>query len=362
MSKRFLKNIAIASSISLTLLGATETAWGMWEELDENSRAIISTQHLMICEQELKATERIEVYSTIIKRIKTGEDYYPNVSILELCPFCKRAGEQSLAVQKMLKQQIFLETSIIDSERATQGIHLTMQAVNERIQSLENESRTAQNVILQTKNANRKSVEDEKEINNFKELEEDNIGSLGTTLITHGMWDDDPSFEKLYARAKIHQIHCLLKSPSTPESVQENAVFDNFLTKNPDGTRQLQVKIFLSRCNDCLSLLKEMKTSGKLMEEKEKKHQRKEESQKHNLILPIEESGSLFSTVKSLRQTKLQHEGIIKNLNEEAEESTEIIKKMMKIIGIKTDDFSDCTGNIFAKKCLDRLNHEMGSL
>ena len=86
-----------------------------------------------------------------------------------------------------------------------------------------------------------------------------------------------------------------------------------------------------------------------------------EQENRNNLISPIEESGSLFSTVKSLRQTKLQQDETIKNLNEEAEESTEIIKKMMKIVGIKTDDFSDCTGNVFAKKCLDRLNHEMGN-
>ncbi|MBL8677153.1 MAG: hypothetical protein JNJ47_07030 [Alphaproteobacteria bacterium] len=87
-----------------------------------------------------------------------------------------------------------------------------------------------------------------------------------------------------------------------------------------------------------------------------------EQESRNNLIPSIEEKGSLFSTVKSLRQIKLQQDETIKNLHEEVEESTKIIKKMMKIIGIKTDDFSDCTGNIFAKKCLDRLNDEMGSV
>ena len=48
----------------------------------------------------------------------------------------------------------------------------------------------------------------------------------------------------------------------------------------------------------------------------------------------------------------------IKNLNEESEKSIEIIKQMMKIVGIKTDDFGDCIGSIFAKKCLDRLNEK----
>ena len=97
-------------------------------------------------------------------------------------------------------------------------------------------------------------------------------------------------------------------------------------------------------------------------QQQEEENNQEIQQQRDKLVVPIEGVESLFSTVKSLRQIKLQHEGIIKNLNEEAEESTEIIKKMMKIIGIKTDDFSDCTGNIFAKKCLDRLNHEMGAI
>ncbi|MBY0293116.1 MAG: hypothetical protein K2W92_07515 [Alphaproteobacteria bacterium] len=73
------------------------------------------------------------------------------------------------------------------------------------------------------------------------------------------------------------------------------------------------------------------------------------------LDFPIEEENYLFSIDKPHRQTKLQLEETIKSLNEEAEQSTEIIKQMMKIVGIKTDDFGDCTGNIFAKKCLDSL-------
>lgn len=83
---------------------------------------------------------------------------------------------------------------------------------------------------------------------------------------------------------------------------------------------------------------------------------------KNNINSSTEEGGSLISTVKYLRKAKIQYEEQIKNLNEEAEESTEIIKEMMKIIGIKTDDFSDCTGNVFGKKCLDRLKDEMGTI
>lgn len=84
----------------------------------------------------------------------------------------------------------------------------------------------------------------------------------------------------------------------------------------------------------------------------------KEEKAKVNIILkPDEEGKSLLSTVKSLREIKLQHEKTIKKLSTETEELTDTIKEMMKVIGIKTDDFSDCSGNIFAKKCLERLRN-----
>ncbi len=45
MSKRFLKTLAVASTICLTLLGSIGAVWGMWEELDENQKCIIKSLH-----------------------------------------------------------------------------------------------------------------------------------------------------------------------------------------------------------------------------------------------------------------------------------------------------------------------------
>ena len=70
---------------------------------------------------------------------------------------------------------------------------------------------------------------------------------------------------------------------------------------------------------------------------------------------PDEEEHSLLSTISSLRTIKLQHEKTIRSITEDAEETAEVLRKLMIVVGIKTDDFSDCTGSIFAKRCLDRL-------
>lgn len=107
----------------------------------------------------------------------------------------------------------------------------------------------------------------------------------------------------------------------------------------------------------------------------------------------IEEGTDLVSTIQELRKINIQSEEKINNLDAEKEslnililtlnnkikdlkeernslysltteqdQSTEIINEMMKIIGVNTDDFSDCTGNVFAQKCLDQLKSTMGLL
>lgn len=103
--------------------------------------------------------------------------------------------------------------------------------------------------------------------------------------------------------------------------------------------------------------------SQRVQEENIRDLSAKEEKIKPHIVPETdEEENSLFSIINSLKKIRLHHEETIKNLNEEAEKSTEIIKKMMKVIGIKTDDFSDCTRNIFANKCLERLNDELGNI
>ena len=196
------------------------------------------------------------------------------------------------------------------------------------------------------------------------------------------MWDEE-NIEDKYEQLRIHRDEHTSKIrtsiPGKGLQKTESEVCGQLFNgkKRPDlkedPLRLQKITQILNSCSNCtimhsekLLINNQLKINKKEEEIQDKKEQViTQNSNKDNAttsIFPIEEGESLFSTVKSLRQTKLQHEGIIKNLNEEAEESTEIIKKMMKIIGIKTDDFSDCTGNIFAKKCLDRLNHEMGSL
>jgi hypothetical protein len=85
-------------------------------------------------------------------------------------------------------------------------------------------------------------------------------------------------------------------------------------------------------------------------------------STEKNLDVPIENKGSLIATVNAFRKAKSEYENIIKKQNEELEESSKIFKDMMEIIGVNTEGFNDCTGIVFARKCLEHLKKEMESL
>ncbi len=48
------------------------------------------------------------------------------------------------------------------------------------------------------------------------------------------------------------------------------------------------------------------------------------------------------------------------SLTAETDGTHKIIKEMMSLIGINTDNYINCTGSFFAEKCLDLLKEEMG--
>lgn len=68
-----------------------------------------------------------------------------------------------------------------------------------------------------------------------------------------------------------------------------------------------------------------------------------------------------------IESVALKQKQLSGSTTDEGELSTEgrtanIIREIMAVIGIKTDDFNDCTGEIFAKKCLDRLKMRKESM
>ena len=74
------------------------------------------------------------------------------------------------------------------------------------------------------------------------------------------------------------------------------------------------------------------------------------------------EKEEIILSINSLKKTQEEKEKEINKLQEEREKTTGYIKEIMKVIGVETKDFGDCTGEIFVKKCLDKLKSEIKSI
>lgn len=155
---------------------------------------------------------------------------------------------------------------------------------------------------------------------------------------------------------------------------EEKKGFDAYKLKSKQDVDNLtKEKDELSSLNLSLQTkqLEKEKEIANLNEEKQTFKKFEEKMTQENDSLK-KEKDDLLSSIGILKKNQEDKEKEITELTEErtklyaltadGDKTAEIIKEMMKVIGVNTDDFTDCSGNIFAQKCLDRLKAEMGSI
>jgi hypothetical protein len=121
MSKKFIKNIVRASAISLIFLGGAETAWGMWNELEEQDQHRIVKAHILDMTKpgeyhlENRSDGRkmipVQVFVPHVP-IHTGGwiDNWPELTIENTCSTCKQdittTHQTKIVPQKLRDQQL----------------------------------------------------------------------------------------------------------------------------------------------------------------------------------------------------------------------------------------------------------------
>jgi hypothetical protein len=107
MSKKFIKNIILTSTISLILLGGTGTAWAMWDELEEYDQHRIVRAHILDItnkgEYKLVSRPGKDHFGRPTAPVQTQEfvqhvpihigdwiDNWPELTIEKTCSVCKQ--------------------------------------------------------------------------------------------------------------------------------------------------------------------------------------------------------------------------------------------------------------------------------
>lgn len=187
-TKEFFKTIALASTISLTLLGETGTAWGMWqaklnvvgdEELlqvfrihsthkeesyahngyivgnnipdsavpQQRAQVVSRISKCLTCSILSQLQDDLQTLNT--QYIKTTGELEEQGSSLSVKVGLEalKLQQQNLALQKILKQQIILEETVKDTQKSMQvqkeeiqNLLLANQLFQNRVQKLEEEN------------------------------------------------------------------------------------------------------------------------------------------------------------------------------------------------------------------------------
>lgn len=89
MSKMFIKNIAVASFITLNIFCGA--AWGMWDELDTDTQRCILKAHIEDI-TDIPGLNAREQNSRRAQKVHTGGwlENYPEITIETTCAVCKR--------------------------------------------------------------------------------------------------------------------------------------------------------------------------------------------------------------------------------------------------------------------------------
>ena len=457
MSKRFLKTIALASTITLTLLGGTRPVWGMWkvavafmtdeEQMQTAARHKSEKLHhheqkrILIFDSDGDTDVYFKFYDDIQSMARCWDCYNNACAFGPVPHYVKKALDYAVSPSHPMPSSGILsdEQDLLNRlDKLKAKYYYKHNKKDELIDFIcikkkktkEKSEKEQEEQIKTHISSELNEEEDRKAKEQLIGEKEENIGSLGTTETTREMWEElfqgedekkKESFLKYHyinhvsvkhynekksgplpyvssGGRSLYQLMDLTKQPELNNKMNQisrncitcNTKIQRFLDRKKKSAIQEQIentinvipvkpdsfKLKVEEINERIHRQETVALNTNFIQERELEERGKRESkeqfqreQEENIgslsakeekikphIIPEsnEEENSLFSTISSLRQIKLYQE--------EAEESTEIIKKMMRIIGIKTDDFSDCTGNIFAKKCLDRLNDEMGAI
>lgn len=170
MSKKFLKLLPVAGTITFIFLGGMGSVWGMWEELDVVSKNTIISYH------HANPHEESETYHNFQKgdqRLIAGA----YVNRVKQCPTCQFEMSKIFSQKDVQNRLKVLEDTIKDAPKANQVEVLAhqLEAQKNEIQSILLANQVIQNRVEELEQQKRIRKEAKEQ---FQREQEENIRSL----------------------------------------------------------------------------------------------------------------------------------------------------------------------------------------